>query len=185
MDLSRRRLALILAAVLAAIVGWVGVAALLDSEETKLSDAEFRSFSGPGFTAQLPCTPKQESQSAPVAGGKPVVVTFWICEGGGDAYSVSVTDPGGRPVDLRGAAQGGAQAVSGTVQDLKESTFGGFPAIDFRIPDASKNSDRATVFSRVISAKGSLFQLQYLTSSSGVATPPAAYAAFLAAFALT
>lgn len=107
----------------------------------------------------------------------PVTVVLYLSDAKSSAYIVSYFDLPNGQGDLPGAIAGAAQNVGGTVREEKETTYKGFPARDARITGAEGGS--ATVFTRVILAKGRLYQLQYVQEGGEVAAPPAVYRQFL------
>lgn len=167
----RRRLPLVLAIVCATTLFACG-------EEA--SDKQVETLSGAGFTVQMPGKPERSNQTVQTAAG-PIVVTAYITEGGEEGFSMSVAKiPSGVKGDLDGAVEGAATNVKGTPKDTIKTTHQGFPARDTRIINAQDpDGNKGTVFARVILAKGTLFQLQYVTEGGDVKSPPSAYPTFL------
>jgi len=133
-------------------------------------------FDGDGFSASLPTAPQRRTQDVSTPAG-PVTVVFYLSEAGTSAYIVSYIDLPNGQGDLPGAIAGAAKSVGGSVREEKETTYNGFPARDARITGAK--GGRATLFARVILAKGRLYQLQYVQEGGNVTAPPAVYRQFL------
>lgn len=133
-------------------------------------------FNGDGFSARMPTAPKRSTQKVETPAG-PVTVVIYLSEASISAYSVSYVDLPHGHGDLPGAIAGSAKNDGGAVQDEKATTYNGFPARDARITGAE--GGRVTVFTRVILAKGRLYQLQYLHRGGRDTAPPAVYRQFL------
>lgn len=163
---------------IAALTALIAAALVACGEEP--SDAELSALDGEGFTVRMPGTPKRTTETVATAAG-PVTVTAYIAESSREGFSMSVAKlPDTAEGDLDGAIQGAAANVEGTPKDTRKTTYQGFPARDTRIVDAEDTSgNKGTVFARVILAKGTLFQLQFVQQGADVKTPPASYAAFL------
>lgn len=164
---------------LIAVVALLAVALVACGEEA--GDAPAATLEGAGFTVRMPGKPTRTTDTVRTAAG-PVTVTAYIAETEQEGYSMSVAKlPSTAQGDLDGAIRGAASNVKGTARDTRTTTYQGFPARDTRIVDAQdQDGRRGTVFARVILAKGTLFQLQFVQEGADVKTPPAAYPAFLA-----
>ena len=168
----RRRL------LIAALAAFVATALVACGEDA--SDAEVSAVQGAGFTVRMPGKPKRTTDVVATAAG-PVTVIAYIAESSREGFSMSVAKlPDTAEGDLDGAIRGAAGNVKGTPRDTRKTTYQGFPARDTRIVDAEdENGNKGTVFARVILAKRTLFQLQFVQQGGDVKAPPASYAAFL------
>ncbi len=151
----------------------------------KASEREVATLSGDGFSVAMPGAPKRSTQTVATPAG-PVSVTAYITEGGSEGFSMSVARiPSGVKGDLDGAVRGAAANVRGTARDVRRTTYQGFPARDVRIANArGDDGSRATVFARLVLARGRLYQLQFVQEGGDVTEPPAAYPRFLSSLKL-
>jgi hypothetical protein len=137
-------------------------------------------FQATGFSVDLPCQPKPNSQSVNTPVG-PMTVAQYVCAGGRDGYVVtSTTIPSvqGGTFDMAAAAKEAATEGGGTVTDLVTSTYQDHPAGDFKVADGHQGSHKVTVFMRIINTGTTLYEMQYLKAGNNVPTPPANYDAF-------
>jgi hypothetical protein len=151
-----------------------------DDKKPPASRQAVATLRGEGFSVKMPGSPKRQVITAQTSAG-PVPITAYITEGGQEGFSMSVLKvPKGVKGDLRGAVQGAAASVRGTLKDSTATRYQGFPARDARIANAAdQNGNKGTVFARVILAKGRVFQLQFVTGGADVTSPPAAYTRFV------
>lgn len=150
------------------------------------SEKKVDTLTGEGFSVDMPGKPKRSTQTVQTPAG-PVLLTAYVTEGGEEGFSMSVAKiPSTVKGDIDGAVQGAASNVKGTPKDTVKTTYQGFPARDTRIVNAQDaNGNKGTVFTRVILAKGKLFQLQFVQEGADVKKPPAAYPTFLSSLKIS
>jgi hypothetical protein len=140
-----------------------------------------KQFQATGFSVDLPCKPKPIKQSQKTAAG-PVSLVAYVCAGGTDLFTISSTSlppSSGKDFDLTAAANEAGKELGGTTTGVNTSTYLGHPAVDFRVPDATKGSQKATLFGRAVYTGSNLYEMQYLKSGHNVTSPPPNYEAFL------
>jgi hypothetical protein len=168
-----RRLAATL--LLLACSGLVSGCGLLADKDTTNAQAALETFRGEGFRIQLPCSPFERTDSVPMLGGDNLTVRIWMCEDDVSAYLVSTMKlPKGVPGDLDGAAQGGADALNGTVSRQKKITFAGVPGREVRI-ESTYDGKPAVVFARILVHQRTLYQVQLVQLDGGGEKPPSRY----------
>lgn len=146
------------------------VVASCGGEATK----DLKTLKGDGFSVSMPGTPTRSEQSVPTPRGTVKAISY-TSDSRDQAFSIGYTVlPSGVTGDLKGAIEGGATNVGGTVRDEKNTTFQGFKARDARITGAADN--KGTLFVRAILAKDRLYVLQYIGDGPDLAKPPAEYA---------
>jgi len=143
------------------------------------ADKALATLDAEGFSVRMPGHPERSTKTIPTAGGT-IPLVLYLSESSDKAYTVSYLDlPPGVKGDLKAAVAGAAAAVRGTARDEVETAHQGFPARDARIANASdRKGNKATVFTRVILAKGRVYQLQYVEAGDAERAP-AAYSEFL------
>jgi hypothetical protein len=135
-----------------------------------------------GYSISLPSKATKRVQDVPTALGKTHVVLYTASELSGNLFVVGLTAfPRGDVAiksGLDGAIPGAAKTISGTVSDLKKTTFEGHEAREGRYTGTSGTID-VTVFALVASVDNKLFQIQYIVQGKDVTEPPAEYARVL------
>ena len=154
---------------------------LVDTDEPRPELGRLEIHQGKGYRIKLPCTPAKISQQAPVSGRvKTLTVTTWSCEGPDSAYAVSTMAlPADVQGNIEGSAQGGADAVDGTVVMNKRTRYAGLPARDIRIESVVRGKP-ATMFGRVLIHERVHYQVQSFAFGKHTKEPPKLYAKILA-----
>ncbi len=130
-------------------------------------------YKGDRFTVSMPGRPVKSSQQVPSAAG-PVTLTQLIVEKDGTAFNVAYGDyPAGIQIDLPGAARGSASGMKGKLADLKQTSYRGRPAVDFRIDNALGGT--VTGFARDLAVDNRVYQLFVVVFGTDVTTPPPEY----------
>src|SRR6266536_3435805 len=130
-------------------------------------------YKGDRFTVSMPGRPVKSSQQVPSAAG-PVTLTQLIVEKDGTAFNVAYGDyPAGIQIDLPGAARGSASGMKGKLADLKQTSYRGRPAVDFRIDNALGGT--VTGFARDLAVDNRVYQLFMVVFGTDVTTPPPEY----------
>jgi hypothetical protein len=155
-----------------AVVGLI-VSALLGAfagSGQKASDEKPTPLSGPGFNVNMPGTPKRSVTTAQTAAG-PAQTTSYVSDGA-DAFAISITRiPTGSSVDLNLAVKNDAAIIHGAVTHAVRTTYEGFPARDARLTTTWHGIKR-TFFTRLIFAKGTLWDLRFIAPGDAVNAPP-------------
>lgn len=165
---------LTVASLLLALTVLVSGCRLLDAD-TSNERAPLQVVRGEGFQIKLPCDPVRSTESAPVPGGDPRTMHLWTCEDDASAYGISTMRlPKGIPFDLDGAAQGGADAVGGTLASQEKVTFAGVPGRDVLIT-SQLNGKPTAMFVRILLHRRTLYQVQLLMRDEGSGEPTSRY----------
>jgi hypothetical protein len=195
---------LMLAALLAACGGGASDPAAAPAEPagpTATPDplAGWIAFTAPdgSFTVRLPEEPEVDEQAVPTEAGD-IQVAMYLVENNDRAVMLShnefpaaITEAiaAGDDTFIQGMLDGGRDGavgnVSGTLQDEKQITVGGFPGREFTFSvdsSASPTGDAITGIARVILTRDRLYQLISLTAADE--TNPALVQAFFDSFQL-
>jgi polyisoprenoid-binding protein YceI len=179
--LSKRRGRVAVVACLAGVVALLAGLLARGSDAPDVADKPLRTFTAPGLRIGLPCTPKKISQTVNTPNG-PLTLDDYVCAGGTDGYSLSTTTTpalAGRTIDPNATATGAAANLAGTAHDVRATTYQGHQAVDFRVPDATSDSVKVTVFARAVYVGSAVYFLEYLKKGNNIPVPPAAYLDFL------
>jgi hypothetical protein len=158
----------------------MGLSMIRHRNASEMSDKALVKFQATGFSVDMPCQPKPNSQTLNTPVG-PMTLAQYVCAGGRDGYGVTATTVApvqGAIFDMTAAAKEAASEWGGTPTDLVSSTYQDHPAADFRVADGQRSSHKVTVFMRIINTGSALYEMQYLKAGSNIPAP-ANYAAFL------
>jgi len=150
------------------------------------------------FTVRLPAEPKVQTETVPTEAGD-IAVAMYLVESGDrtvvvshNGFPASVADviASGDDAFVQGlldnSRDGAIANVSGTLQDEKQITVGGFPGREFTFnidSGSSPTGSAITGSARVVLVKDRLYQLISLTTADE--TSPAVVQAFFDSFQLT
>lgn len=148
----KRRWGPILGGAIGAIVAVIALTALRSGSDGMPSPDKWTNFADPGgrFAVAMPKQPEKTTQQAS-AGSLSLDVISYTASYSDSAVVVGYTDYPesvdlGAPEDvLQGAAQGAAQATSGTIVSTTPTTVAGRPALDAEI-----QADKARTLSRFV-----------------------------------
>ncbi|HEX3828629.1 MAG TPA: hypothetical protein VHV82_15295 [Sporichthyaceae bacterium] len=160
----------------------MGLSMIRHRNGSEMSDKALVKFQATGFSVDLPCVPKPNSESLNTPVG-PMTVAQYLCVGGRDGYGVTATTVApmqGATLDMTAAAKEAATEWGGTPTDVVSSTYQDHPAADFHVADGHRGSRKITVFMRIISTGSTLYEMQYLKAGNNIPTAPMNYPAFLA-----
>jgi hypothetical protein len=130
-------------------------------------------YKGDRFTVLMPGKPVKSSQRAASAAG-PVKITILLVQKDGSAFDVAYSDfPAGTQVDVTDAARGSAGGIKGQLADVKQITYRGRPAVDFRIINGLGGT--VTGFARDVVVVNRVYQLFVIVFGTDVKTPPVEY----------
>lgn len=192
---------LMLAALLAACGGGATEPTAAPVEPTATPDplAGWIAFTAPdgNFTVRLPEEPEVDEQAVPTEAGD-IQIVMYVVESNDRAVMLSHNEFPAAIADaiatgddtfiqgmLDGGRDGAVGNVSGTLQDEKQITVGGFPGREFTFivdSSASPTGGAITGIARVILTTDRLYQLISLTNADE--TDPALVQAFLDSFQL-
>ena len=134
---------------------------------------DLATLKGDGFTVSMPGKPTRSEQSVPTPRGTVKAISY-TSDSRDQAFSIGYTVlPKGVTGDLKGAIEGGATNVGGTVRDVKNTPYQGYKARDARITGAADN--KGTLFVRAILAKKRLYVLQYIGDGANLEKAPSEY----------
>lgn len=171
---------LVATSLLLACAGLTGCGLLEADAEPVAELGPLETFTTKNLRIELPCVPARASQSAPVVGRtKPLPALTWTCEGPDSAYAVSTMRlPADVQGNIKGAAQGAAEAINGTVVLDKRATYAGSPARDVRI-EGTRDGEPFTMFGRVLVRDRVLYQVQAFALGKHTTEAPRLYAKVL------
>jgi len=193
---------LMLAALLAACGGGATEPTAAPAEPTATPDplAGWIAFTAPdgNFTGRLPKEPEVDEQAVPTEAGD-IQIVMYLVENNDRAVMLSHNEfpeavaeaiATGDDTLIQGVLDGGRDGavgnVSGTLQDEKQITVGGYPGREFTFSvdsSASPTGEAITGIARVILTTDRLYQL--ISLATGDETDPALVQAFFDSFQLT
>jgi len=193
---------LMLAALLAACGGGATEPTAAPAEPTATPDplAGWIAFTAPdgNFTVRLPEEPEVDEQAVPTEAGD-IQIVMYLVENNDRAVMLSHNEfpeavaeaiATGDDTLIQGVLDGGRDGavgnVSGTLQDEKQITVGGYPGREFTFSvdsSASPTGEAITGIARVILTTDRLYQL--ISLATGDETDPALVQAFFDSFQLT
>jgi hypothetical protein len=132
-----------------------------------------------GFSVLLPGSSTASQQKATSEVGVIGFTLYSARDGSGGTFAVAMTAyPANAVLNLDGAVDGLANALSGRVVANQKVRFRGHPARAVRIT-TSAGGKEATVFARTVLVGRRLFQLQYSVPGADLPAPPPIFAQVL------